>query len=131
MFEAAHAWARLLSGDRRGAVSRAVAALPTGLPLLDEALAPLCLQDALHDLRRLDLLLQTWDSSPGAWERSDELRALHAIALAKLGRLEPSALSPNERKVIVERCRTLGELELASSLASAEPEATAAKLGYR
>jgi hypothetical protein len=132
VYEAAHAWTRLLSGDRRGAVSRAVAALPTGLPLLDEVLAPLCLQNALHDLRRLELLLQTWDSYPGVWERSDELRELRAVALAKLGRLEPSSMSSDERRFLVERCRSLGELELATSLASAEDgEATGPKLGYR
>lgn len=130
-FDAARAWAVLLAGDRRGAAGRAVAALPTGLRLLDEVLAPLCLENALHDPQRLERLLQAWDGG-GAWDGSEELRALRTVALAKLGRLEPSTLSSNERQALVERCRALGELELASSLASeAGGEAVRSTVGYR
>lgn len=130
-FEAARAWAVLLTGDRRGAAGRAVAVLPTGLRLLDEVLAPVCLENALHDPRRLERLLQAWDGS-AAWDSSEELRALRAVALAKLGRLELSALSRDERVALVERCRGLGELELATALASAAQGASIdAKLGYR
>jgi hypothetical protein len=126
--EAARAWAALLAGDKRGAAARAVGAVPTGLAGIDAVLLPVCLANALHDAARLARLLDAWDAAHARWEASDEVDALRAIAMLKLGRVEPGAWPSDRVQALSERCRALGERELAAALSDAVPQLPG---GYR